>query len=84
MQDETYFCVIADSVFHLFFIRVFKINKSCFKALVFLCDTSHVTECAAVDIIHADNVGIGTQGLEDRGGCSRSRGKSQTVCTTRL
>ena len=81
---ETYLGVLTDSVFHLFFIGVFEINKGCFKTLIFLCDTSHVTECSSIYVIHADDMGIGTQGLKDRGGCSRSRGKSQTVCTTRL
>jgi len=55
-------------VIHLLFISVLEVDKGCFYTLILLGDASHVTESAAIDVIDADDVGIVTPRLYDRGG----------------
>lgn len=41
--------------------EAFQINKGSIQALIFLGHSCHIAESPAIDVIHADDVGIGSE-----------------------
>lgn len=81
-KREIYLGIATDSALDLLLVSVLEIKKSCFQVLVLLGNAGHVTECATVNIIDADDVRVVTQRLEDRSSGGRTRSKGEGVCTT--
>jgi hypothetical protein len=55
-------------------------SKCCFQALALLRHAGHVTESATIDTVDAEDVCVVTEGLRNRGGCGRTRGKDESIC----
>lgn len=72
---------MTEGVINLHVVGALEVNECCFQALVLLRYAGHVTESAAINIVDADDVCVVADGLKDRGGCGRTRGKGETVGT---
>ena len=81
MSRETDLGIVAEGVINLHLVGVLEVNEGCLQPLVLLRYARHVTESAAINIVDADDVCVGAEGLKDRGGCSRARGKGESVST---
>ena len=66
---------------NLHLVGTLKVDKCCLQALALLHHAGHVTESATIDIVDADDVWVVTEGLRNRGGCGRTRGKGESICT---
>ena len=64
-MHQTNLCVGAECCDDRVLIGVFKIDKSRLQALIHLGNLRHVAECAAVDVVNADNVSVRSERLQD-------------------
>ena len=60
-------------------VRVLEINERSFEPLVLSSDARHVAERAAVDVVDADDVGVGPERLQHRRGRRGARGEREPV-----
>jgi hypothetical protein len=81
LNAETDLGIMTDGVINLHLVRSLEVQECSFQALVLLRHAGHVTESTAINIVHADNVCVVAEGLKDRGGCSRTGGKGESVGT---
>jgi hypothetical protein len=70
---------VTEGVINLHLVGGLEVNECCFQVLVLLRYAGHVTESAAINIVDADDVCVVAEGLKDRGGCGRTRGKGESV-----
>jgi hypothetical protein len=72
---------VTKRVINLHLVGALEINECCFQALVLLRYAGHVTESAAINVVDADDVCVVAEGLKNRSGCGRTRGKCESMGT---
>ncbi len=81
LSNETDLGIVTEGVINLHLVGVLQVNECCFHALVLLGHAGHVTESSAINIVDADDVWVVAEGLKNRGGRGRTRGKGESVST---
>jgi hypothetical protein len=81
LSGETDLGIVTERVINLHLVCRLEVHECCFQALVLLRHAGHVTESSAINIVDADDMCVVAEGLKDRGGCGRTRGKGESVGT---
>ena len=73
--------ILADGISNGIFTRMFQIYKRRLQSLVLIGHLCHVLECTAIHVVHADDVRIESQGLENCGSRGGTRCKGKRMCS---